>query len=336
MTVHNNYIHDICSTGVYAKGGATDVLIENNLIKQTYGAGILAGFDTSPEFFDTEVNPEYYENIRGVIHNNLIIDAGREGIGLYASKDAHIYHNTLVNVDNGGLYHSAIYFGITYQDWDENAGRPASINPNIHHNIVCQPTTFSLPMIDIRYDDNEQLGILSALDGKPTMNDNCYYVAGKNATFSDHRQGSILENGGLPAWKIHIDGDNGSLETDPALGTDYMPTNTQCTEMGIRAPFIINNTVGIASTTLNNRIAAYPNPTTGELRITNYELRIKDVEIFDMLGRMVETRLLRQAQQPLASLQDDTASSLRLDISHLANGIYFLRIGTQTVKVIKN
>ena len=165
------------------------------------------------------------------------------------------------------------------------------------------------------------------------MNDNCYYVAGKSATFSDHRQGSLLENGGLPAWKIHIDGDNGSLETDPALGTDYMPTNTQCTEMGIRSPFILNNTVGIASTTLSNRIAVYPNPTTGELRITNYELRIKDVEIFDMMGRMVETRLIASLQ---ASLQDDTASSLRLDISHLANGIYFLRIGTQTVKVIKN
>ena len=334
MTVHNNYIHDICSTGIYAKGGATDVLIENNLIKQTYGSGILVGFDTSPEFFNTEENPEYYENIRGVVHNNLIIDAGHEGIGFYASKDAHVYHNTLVNVGNGGLYHSAIYFGITYQDWEEYAGRPASIHPNIHHNIVCQPTSFVLPMIDIRYDDNEQLGILSALEGNPTMNDNCYYVAGKSAIFSDHRQGSILENAGLPAWKLHIDGDNGSLETDTALGSDYMHTNTQCTEMGIRSPFIINNPLGIVTTTLNNRIAVYPNPTTGVLnliqeRITNYELRIKDVEIFDIFGKKLSSHHLITS-----------SSNHLINISDLPTGIYFIKIfnennRVETFKIIK-
>ena len=242
MVVHNNYIHDICSNGIYAKGGATDVVIENNLIKQSYGAGIMVGFDTSPEFFSTDVNPQYYENIRGIVRNNLIINAGWEGIGLYASKDAQIYNNTLVNVGNSGLYHSAIYFGLSYQDWDDYAGRPANVNPNIHHNMICQPTTFVLPMIEIRYSND--LGGMPALDGNPTMNNNCYYIAGKSATFTDNRPGSILKNAGLAAWKTHINGDNGSLEVNPSLNADYMPANTQCAGMGIQFPLVITTGTG--------------------------------------------------------------------------------------------
>jgi len=214
------------------------VLIENNRIETAYGAGIMVGFDTSPEFFDTSTNPEFYENIRCIVRNNLIINTGWEGIGLYASKDAQIYNNTLVNVANYGQYHSAIYFGLTYQDWEKYAGRPASINPNIHHNIVSLPNSNVRPMIEIRYDDNDQLGKMSALDGNPVMNNNCYYIAGKSATFNDRRPGRTLENEGLAAWKTHISGDNGTIEEDPALDGEYMATNPNCAGMGITTGFV--------------------------------------------------------------------------------------------------
>ena len=231
MSVQNNHIHDICSNAVYAKGGAADALIENNRIERVRGgAGILVGFDTSPEFFDTAVNPQYYENIRGVVRNNLIIDTALEGIGLYAAKDAVIYNNTLINTAYGPV-HSAVYFGITMQDWESYAGRPANVNPNIHHNIVSQPSAFNRPMIEIRY--SSELGGLSALDGNPTMNDNCYYIAGKSATFRDNRPAGMLSNAGLSEWKSHIGGESGSLEADPELDADYMPSNTQCAGMGI-------------------------------------------------------------------------------------------------------
>jgi len=238
MHVHNNYIHDICSNAVYAKGGATDALIENNLIERAYGAGIMVGFDTSPEYFDLKVNPKYYENIGGIVRNNLIIDVGWEGIGLYASKDAQVYNNTVVNaVGYGrGLYHSPVYFGVATQDWENPTGCPANVHPSIHHNMVSQPSTYKNRMIDIRYATGVYSWGISALDGKPTMNDNCYYVAGKSATFTDNRPDSKLENAGLSVWKTHIDGDSGSLEVDPDLDADFMPKNTQCAEMGIQIP----------------------------------------------------------------------------------------------------
>jgi hypothetical protein len=233
MVVQNNYIHDICSNAIYAKGGAINALIENNRIENAYGAGIMVGFDTSPEYFDTGVNPQYYENIGGVVRYNLVIHTGWEGIGLYASKDAQVYNNTLVDVNYAQNYHSALYFGITMQDWEPRAGRPANVNPNIHHNIVSQPATFTRrPMIDIRYAN--ELGGLSALAGNPTMSNNCYYIAGRAAAFADNRPGSTLSNAGLAAWKTHISGDNGSIEVDPALDpVTYLPANPQCAGMGI-------------------------------------------------------------------------------------------------------
>jgi len=232
MIVQNNYIHDICTNAIYAKGGATGALIENNRIERSSGAGILVGFDTSPEYFDLGVNPMNYENINTVVCNNLVIDTTLSGIGLYASKDAQVYNNTLVDVANGS-YHSAIYFGITYQDWEPYAQRPANINPSIHHNIVYQPSTNSRPMVEIRYAD--ELGGLSALDGYPDMNSNCYYQVGSSIVFNDRRPDSLLEDAGFESWQKHINGDYDSFEIDPRLDDDYLSTSPQCLEMGIQA-----------------------------------------------------------------------------------------------------
>jgi hypothetical protein len=92
-------------------------------------------------------------------------------------------------------------------------------------------------MIEIRYKDYREF-TASGLSGKPTMNNNCYYIAGKSATFNDNRPGSTL-NAGLAAWKTHIGGDNGSIEVNPNLNANYIPTNTQCVGMGIPNPLIV-------------------------------------------------------------------------------------------------
>ena len=51
--VEDSYIHDTATTGVYFKGGATDVIVQRNRIENVGIAGVLVGFDTSPEYFDT-------------------------------------------------------------------------------------------------------------------------------------------------------------------------------------------------------------------------------------------------------------------------------------------
>ena len=72
-------------------------------------------------------------------------------------------------------------------------------------------------------------------------------------------------------------------------------------------------------------IIIYPNPTTGQLTIRNYELEIDNFncEIYDIIGHCV-------AQFSIIN------SPFSIDISHLQAGIYYLKIGNETVKIIKN
>ena len=76
-----------------------------------------------------------------------------------------------------------------------------------------------------------------------------------------------------------------------------------------------------------SNIMVYPNPTEGKFTITNYELRITEVEVFDLMGRKVLSQKAESRKQK------------ELDISHFPAGMYFVRImtdrGVVTKKVVK-
>jgi hypothetical protein len=60
----------------------------------------------------------------------------------------------------------------------------------------------------------------------------------------------------------------------------------------------------------------YPNPTTGEFTITSYELRITNVDIYDVYGRKVVGENLRPLQNGMVVV----------NVSHLQAGTYFVKI----------
>ena len=76
-------------------------------------------------------------------------------------------------------------------------------------------------------------------------------------------------------------------------------------------------------------LQVYPNPTAGELTITNYELQITDadIQIFDITGHNVH------------SFTCPPMHSFIVNISHLHSGIYFVKIKTEkeiiTKRIIK-
>jgi len=72
-------------------------------------------------------------------------------------------------------------------------------------------------------------------------------------------------------------------------------------------------------------LQVYPNPTTGELRITSIEEQVSSVEVFDVYGR----KLLSHHLIP-------SSSNHLINISHLNPGIYLVKITTDTGEVIKN
>jgi hypothetical protein len=135
---------------------------------------------------------------------------------------------------------------------------------------------------------------------------------------------NITPNAGYMIKTVLIDGKNNT----GAVSAGYYIFTGVTAKHTISATFTPLTGAPIAGDP-SGEILLYPNPTTGILHVeTQCIASLQSVEIFDMLGRIVETRLI-------ASLQDDTASSLRLDISTLPSGVYFVRIKTETDVVIR-
>ena len=72
----------------------------------------------------------------------------------------------------------------------------------------------------------------------------------------------------------------------------------------------------------NGQLRIYPNPTSNQLRITNYELQNVNYSIFSVVGQ-----LLLQG-----TLQNETTT---INVESLANGMYFLKVGNKTVRFFK-
>ncbi|MCL1933348.1 MAG: T9SS type A sorting domain-containing protein [Candidatus Azobacteroides sp.] len=87
----------------------------------------------------------------------------------------------------------------------------------------------------------------------------------------------------------------------------------------------LNTSVEPVAIPESDAASIYPNPTTGELRIKNYESGIKDIQIFDLAGNKLPLRM-------------ETGRDA-VDISHLSPGMYFIQITTEkgvvTKKIVK-
>ena len=71
----------------------------------------------------------------------------------------------------------------------------------------------------------------------------------------------------------------------------------------------------------NNELLIYPNPVKDELRIKNEELRIGNVEIYDLTGKQI--------------VNDQWLNGQSINVSALPAGIYILKIGDKRGKFIK-
>ncbi|MCL2132590.1 MAG: T9SS type A sorting domain-containing protein [Lentimicrobiaceae bacterium] len=92
------------------------------------------------------------------------------------------------------------------------------------------------------------------------------------------------------------------------------------------AEFVVGN-VGIVETLHASSLRVYPNPTDGKLIIEIAGQARNDaeiVEIYDVVGQVVGAYRIRPKNtEPV------------IDISHLASGLYFLKIGNKVIKVVK-
>jgi len=73
-------------------------------------------------------------------------------------------------------------------------------------------------------------------------------------------------------------------------------------------------------------VRIYPNPTNGKLSVVSSQLSEKggEIKIYDVVGQVVGAYRIRPTEEETV-----------IDISHLAAGLYFLKIDGKTVKVVK-
>jgi len=121
----------------------------------------------------------------------------------------------------------------------------------------------------------------------------------------------------------------GSLGTSLNFGLDEPVWAQDVTNINDGFPVLKwQQTVGIKENRIQDNITVFPNPTTGELTIDNGQWTIKGVELFDVYGKKK------------LSIINCQLSIEKLEISHLASGIYFLKIETENnvvvEKIIKN
>jgi len=93
----------------------------------------------------------------------------------------------------------------------------------------------------------------------------------------------------------------------------------------IRSNIVTNNPGGVTkleNIPAENSIQIYPNPVRNELRIENGAIKIESVEIFNLTGNSIDKFLTSNSQ-------------IQINVSHLASGVYFVKIETDRGIVTK-
>ena len=206
MIVQDNYFHDIATNALYAKGGSIGSIIERNFIRSTGAGGIMVGFYTDIEWFDTTVNPNYFESIDTIVRNNVVTDTAYAGIGLYASQGARVYNNTLVDVASQGQA-SILASSVEHYTSPTTFTVESNVDPVVLNNLVVQPEDATTTAVYLRSD---------SILGNFEFGHNWYFRHNGTAQFVNRLADPSASAMSLDAWMQDV-GAVTSGEGDPQL-----------------------------------------------------------------------------------------------------------------------
>jgi len=130
---------------------------------------------------------------------------------------------------------------------------------------------------------------------------------------------TFTANSGYQIDQVLID----NLNNFPAVAAGtYTFTNVQANH---KIEVYFAPSTGISEVTAE-KMTIYPNPTSGQLRVSGdiWDSGDREIRIYNVVGQVVFT-------SQLSKLSPETT----IDISHLANGLYFLKVGGKMVKIVK-
>lgn len=210
MQVRHCYIHNISTSGVYIKGGASNCIVEENLIYGTFEAGILLGFYTDAEFFDQDgSNPSYYECQYSLARNNIIYNTGGAGIGFFAARNCSAYHNTVITASSD--FHAPLYFSPGDIWIDENTTlTPANFNIQVYNNIFIDQSGTGEEDYTVQIRDG-------ALSGINLIDYNIYQKTTGDALFDDGVNWPAFN---FQSWQTQLGFDLHSQEVYPLINNN--------------------------------------------------------------------------------------------------------------------
>lgn len=331
LTIRGCYIHDIATTGVYVKGGGRNCLIEQNRIENCGEGGIYLGFYTDAEWFDTDLNPQYFENINGRVQNNIIVNTQHAGIGLWGAKDAQVYNNTVIN--GGQAEHAGLFFNTTDVWIDDNhSARVGSQNVRVENNIFVQAADQNLVMVRIR--ENSLIGANNVVDHNLYFDPNGVQFLNDNLDWQEWT---------LAQWKSQTALDAHSLEANPQLDADeHLLPNSPCINAGANVTAVSSDFDGHLRSDGTNDIGADEYGTVSGVTVpapnANFAVHLQGNVVTDQLVFDVSAT---ESRQVLASIVDaqgkvqvqqmvfTSAGTSRHSIlaSALSPGVYWLRVG---------
>lgn len=125
VTVAYNHVYNIRSIGMYAKGNASHVVFEHNVLDHIYDRGIMLGQSTGKQFLRPG---ETYESYDSVIRDNIVRHTGSACLSTSSSLRPRIYDNYCDDVatrDTAGIFVS-----------NESELRQGGTDVQIHNNII--------------------------------------------------------------------------------------------------------------------------------------------------------------------------------------------------------
>ncbi len=125
----------------------------------------------------------------------------------------------------------------------------------------------------------------------------------------------VIVNGGInPYTYLWTGGGTGDSIKSKCVG-NYCCTVTDANGCLDSVCVTINLATGNSQLIMGSgQLTVYPNPNNGKFILTNYELGITNVEVYDVLGQQI-FRQLSIIHYPLS-----------IDLSDKANGVYFYRV----------
>ncbi len=306
------------------------IIFRNNFISSSNGntAGTFnATFRTPGIYFDFDVN-------NSIIQNNTIYNQRPKGIFLNGGNNNNIISGNVV-------YGTSLLI-------DMNG---ASLSNPIHDDVISRNVFFALDTGSVIIRQTDQAGTFTF--GEIDSN---YYFNPYNATKIALRfLGTTPTYYTLPAWQLQSGND---VATKESFVQWILPTNNSQLFMNISDtvatinlgatefldldsnmvcgsisldPFtskiLVNTQVSCAVTvkeiTDPNDFAVYPNPFNSELIIKNPGVKTGQVlTVFDVFGKEITSMIA-------------TTETFKLQTTEWKDGVYFLRMGTKTKKIVK-